>query len=313
MSQNTPPTIYCGLDIAKPNLQLDLLGRAYELPNTPAGHRRLRQLLAPQATAHVVCEATGGYERPVVAALHAAAIPVSVVNPGWVRSFAKAQGIRAKTDAIDAQVLSAYGRALHPQATPERSATEQHLTELIRRRNQLTDALVAERLKATGLTLPVLQRQAKSLVRRLEKDIAQVEALLAKLRQASPELEAKTAKLQAVVGVGQITALSVLAECPELGTLNRRQVAALAGLAPHPRESGTWKGHRKTGGGRPAVRRALYMAALVAARSNRHLKAFYQRLKSAGKASKVALTAVMRKLIVLMNHILKNPNFVLQN
>jgi transposase len=198
-------TIHTGLDIAKLNLQLHLAGRIHDLPNTPAGHRRLLKLLAAQPGVHVVCEATGGYERDVVAALHEAKVTVSVLNPARVQ------------------------------------------------------------------------------------------------------------KLEAITGVGAITALGVLAELPELGTLNRRQAAALAGLAPHPRESGQWHGRRSIGGGRAPVRRALYMAALVAAHSNRQLKEFYQRLRAAGKPAKVALTAVMRKLIVLMNHILKNPNFALQN
>ena len=230
MSPNTMTTIHAGLDIAKLNLQLHLAGRLHDLPNTAAGHRRLLKLLAGQPGVHVVCEATGGYERDVAAALHEAKVPVSVLNPARVRHFARATGQRAKTDDLDAAVLSAYGHALQPKPTAPRTQQEQQLAEL-----------------------------------------------------------------------------------PELGTLNRRQAAALAGLAPHPRESGQWHGRRRIGGGRAPVRRALYMAALVAAHSNRQLKEFYQRLRAAGKPAKVALTAVLRKLIVLMNHILKNPDFALQN
>ena len=161
--------------------------------------------------------------------------------------------------------------------------------------------------------MPALRRQAQSLVRRLERDVAHIEEQLKELRTQAATLDERVQKLEAITGVGTITALGVLAELPELGTLNRRQAAALAGLAPHPRESGQWHGRRSIGGGRAPVRRALYMAALVAAHSNRQLKEFYQRLRAAGKPAKVALTAVMRKLIVLMNHILKNPNFALQN
>jgi len=150
-------------------------------------------------------------------------------------------------------------------------------------------------------------------VRRLERDLTQIEAQLKALRRQTATLDERVQKLEAITGVGAITALSVLAELPELGTLSRRQAAALAGLAPHPRESGQWHGRRSIGGGRVPVRCALYMAALVAARANRQLKVFYQRLRSAGKPAKVALTAVMRKLIVLMNHILKNPDFLLSN
>jgi len=313
MSQNTMTTIYAGLDIAKLNLQLHLAGRVHDLPNTKVGHRRLLKLLTPHSSVHVVCEATGGYERDIVAALHQPNVPVSVLNPARVRHFARATGQRAKTDHIDAAILSEYGRALQPKPTAPRTPQEQQLTELIRRRGQILDVLVAQRQQTETLTLPALRRQAQSFIHRLERDLARIEDLLRQLRTETPTLDTRAQKLEAIKGVGTLTALSVLAELPELGTLNRRQAAALAGLAPHPRESGQWHGRRSIGGGRAPVRRALYMAALVAARSNTHLKAFYQRLRTAGKPAKVALTAVMRKLIVLMNHILKYPDFVLAN
>jgi transposase len=306
-------TIHAGLDIAKLNLQLHLAGRLHDLPNTPAGHRRLRKLLAPVPGVHVVCEATGGYERDVVAALHEARIPVSVLNPARVRHFARAQGQRAKTDNIDAAVLTAYGRALQPKPTAPRTEPEQHLAELIRRRVQLVEALVIQRQQAGRFALAAVRRSAQRLVRFLEKELTEIEEQLQALRRQASEVDARAQKLEAITGVGTITALGVLAELPELGTLNRREAAALAGVAPHPRESGQWQGRRSIGGGRAPVRRALYMAALVAARSNRVLKAFYQRLRAAGKPAQVALTAVMRKLVILMNHILKHPNFALQN
>jgi transposase len=306
-------TIYTGLDIAKLNLQLHLASRVHDLPNTAAGHRLLLKLIAAQSGVHVICEATGGYERDVVATLHAASVPVSVLNPARVRHFARATGQRAKTDDIDAAVLSAYGQALQPKPTAPRTEQEQQLAELIRRRVQVLEVLVAQRQQAERLTVVALRRQAQSLVRRLERDVKQIEAQLKELRTHAATLDARVQKLEAITGVGSITAMGVLAELPELGTLNRRQAAALAGLAPHPRESGQWHGRRSIGGGRAPVRRALYMAALVAAHSNRQIKEFYQRLRAAGKPAKVALTAVMRKLIVLMNQILKNPNFELQN
>ena len=306
-------TIYTGLDIAKLNLQLHLAGRVHDLPNTTAGHRRLLKLLAAQPGVHVICEATGGYERDVVAALHEARVPLSVLNPARVRHFARATGQRAKTDHIDAAVLSAYGQALHPKPTTPRTQQEQQLAELVRRRVQVLDILVAQRLQVERLAVPALRRQAQSLIRRLERDMEQIEAQLKALRTQATTLNERVQKLEAITGVGTITALGVLAELPELGTLNRRQAAALAGLAPHPRESGQWHGRRSIGGGRAPVGRSLYMAALVAAHSNRQLKEFYQRLRAAGKPAKVALTAVMRKLIVLMNHILKYPNFELAN
>jgi transposase len=306
-------TMYTGLDIAKLNLQLHLADRCHDLPNTAAGHRLLCQRLSAQPGVHVICEATGGYERDVVAALQAAQIPVSVLNPGWVRNFARAQGQSAKTDRIDAALLTAYGQKFTPKPTLPRTAQEQQLTELVRRRVQLVEVLVAQRQQAEDLRVPAVRRQAQSLIRRLERDLEQLENQLKELPPQAPALQARVQKLAAIKSVGTLTALSVLAELPELGTLNRQQAAALAGLAPHPRDSGQWRGQRHISGGRAPVRRALYMAALVAARCNPILKAFYQRLKAAGKPSKVALTAVMRKLIVLMNQILKNPNFVLQN
>ena len=247
MSQNTMTTIYTGLDIAKLNLQLHLAGRIHDLPNTAAGHRRLLKLLTAQPGVHVVCEATGGYEREVVAALHTASVSVSVLNPARVRHFARATGQRAKTDDLDAAVLSAYGQALQPKPTAPRTEQEQQLAELIRRRVQVLEVLVAQRQQAERLTLPALRRQAQSLVRRLERDVAQIEAQLKELRTHAVTLDARVQKLEAITGVGAITALGVLAELPELGTLNRRQVAALAGLAPHPRESGQWHGCRSIG------------------------------------------------------------------
>jgi transposase len=306
-------TIYTGLDIAKDNLQLHLAGRIHDLPNSANGHRRLLKLLAAHAGVQVICEATGGYERDVVAALHEVQVAVSVLNPARVRHFARAAGQRAKTDNIDAAVLTAYGQALQPKPTAPRTEQEQPLTELVRRRVQVLDTLVAQRQQAQRLTVPALRRQAQSLVRRLAQDLKQIEELLKTLRTQATPLGERVQKLEAITGIGTITALGVLAELPELGTLNRRQAAALAGLAPHPRESGQWQGRRSIGGGRAPVRRALYMAALVAARANHQLKPFYQRLRASGKPAKVALTAVMRKLIVLMNHTLKNPNFVPQN
>jgi transposase len=300
MSQNTMTTIYAGLDIAKLNLQLHLADRFHDLPNTLPGHRRLLRLLAKVPGVHVVCEATGGYEREVAAALHQAAIPVSV------RFFARAQGQRAKTDPIDAQVLTTYGQALHPKPTPARSQVEQPLIELVRRRKQLLEMLVAQRQQADRLTLAPLRRQAKRLIGHLERALEQIQEQLKELCAQERPLDRRVQTLQTITGVGTTTALAVLAELPELGTLNRRQSAALAGVAPHPRESGQWQGRRCIGGGRPAARAALYMAALVVSRSNPVLKTFYQRLRTAGKPAKVALTAVMRKLVVLMNHLLKN-------
>ena len=315
MSQNnlaSTAILYAGLDVHKATLQLHLAGHAHELPNDPAGHRRLCRLLAaaPQPV-QVVCEASGGYERAPVAALHAAGLCVSVLNPAQARAFARALGRRAKTDPLDAELLSRCGAALQPAPTPPAAPAQRALQELVRYRRTLLDQLTGERQHLAALTLPALLRQSRALVKRLEADVAKVDALLAAHTAAQNDLAAKAARLQAVPGVGAQSAYTLLAELPELGQLNRRQAASLAGVAPHPRQSGAWQGQSHIGGGRAPVRQALYMAALSAARWHPPLRVFYQRLRAAGKPAKVALTAVMRKLVCLLNLALKTPNFTL--
>jgi len=281
------------------------------LSTTSAGHTQLIKRLAAIPGVQVICEATGGYERAVVAALHAAAIPVSVINPARVRQFARASGELAKTDPIDAAMLTAFGQAFTPEPTPPRTATEIKLAALVSRRAQLLELHVAERQRADTCTEPALCKLFTAWLAQMEKQIAKVEALIEELLAEQATLANQVQRLDEITGVGRITAVTVLASMPELGQLNRRQAAALAGLSPYNRDSGQWAGKRCISGGRAEVRRALYMAALSASRSNHLLKPFYDRLVAAGKPGKVALTAVMRKLIVLMNHLLKNPNFSL--
>jgi len=312
MSQNNSATIHAGLDIHKVTLQLQFQNQGHELPNTAPGHRRLLKLLRAAAQpVQVLCEASGGYERAVLAVLEKAAVAYTLLNARQVRDFARARGTRAKTDRIDAEVLAAYGAALRPAATLPPPAYDRALQEHVRCRQRLLQLLINLRLQAQSLTIASLQRTTRAAIRALEKQLKAVETRLVGLQKTQPELDTKVTKLTQVMGVGRQTAWSVLAELPELGRLGRRQAASLAGLAPHPRESGSWKGRRCIGGGRPAVRKGLYMAALAAARKNPQLKAFYQRLRAAGKPAKVALTAVMRKLLILLNSILKNPNFAL--
>ena len=304
-------SVYAGLDIDKASLHIHLQGRSFDLANSPAGHAQLCKRLAAAPGVHVICEATGGYERAVVAALHAAGLPVSVMNPARVRSFARAKGLQAKTDPIDATVLTAFGQAFVPVATPARTAAETKIAALVTRRAQLLQLRIAEEQRADTCADAELQKLFTRWLREVDRQIASVEALIEKLLAAETKLAAQVRRLDDITGVGRITAVSVLASLPELGTLNRRQAAALAGLAPYNRDSGTWAGHRHISGGRADVRSALYMAALSASRSNHLLTPFYDRLVAAGKPAKVALTAVMRKLIVLMNHLLKYPEFVL--
>ena len=312
MNQNSTP-VYAGLDIAKASLQLHLQGRFYDLTNSTGGHTQLLKRLTAVPGSHIICEATGGYERAVVAVLHAANIPVSVINPARVRQFARASGELAKTDPIDAARLTAFGQAFAPEPTPARTPTEVKIAALVARRVQLLELHVAERQRAGTCTEPALRKLFTSWLAQMEKQIAKVEALIEELLAEQAALAKQVQRLDDITGVGRVTAVTVLATMPELGKLNRRQAAALAGLSPYNRDSGQWTGKRHITGGRAEVRRALYMAALSASRRNRQLKSFYDRLIAAGKPAKLALTAVMRKLIILMNHLLKNPNFSLAN
>jgi transposase len=305
------PSVYAGLDIAKASLQLHLQNKSYDLPNAPEGHAQLLKRLAAVPGVHVICEATGGYERAVVAVLHAAPVPVSVIHPARVRQFARAAGKLAKTDPIDAAVLTALGQAFTPDATAPRTAVEIKMAALVTRRVQLLELRVAQAQRADTCADPDLRKLFTPWLAQMEKQISKVEALIEVLLKEQRPLAAQVQRLDDIMGVGRLTAVMVLATMPELGQLNRRQAAALAGLCPYNRDSGQWAGQRCISGGRAEVRRALYMAALSASRSNHLLQPFYDRLIAAGKPAKVALTAVMRKLIVLMNHLLKNPHFSL--
>jgi len=299
--------VYAGLDIAKATLQLHCQNQSAGLPNSAQGHADLVKRLRAVPGAHLVCEATGGYGRPVVAALQAASLPVSVVNPAQVRHFALAQGRRAKNDPLDAAVLAAYGQASQPMPTPVPDAVLAELRALVQWRDQLKEQLARVQIQREHLTLSFAQRQQAKLISHLKKQMAAVEAELEAVLTRTPKVQAQVQALVELDGVGLITALSVFTQMPELGRLNRGQTAALAGLAPWTRQSGPWEGQRHIGGGRAVVRRALYMSAVVLARKTETtLGKLYARLRLAGKPAKVALTAVMRRLLIQMNQILKD-------
>lgn len=306
-----PTVVHAGLDVAKASLQLHLQSRLYDLANDPVGHAQLVKLLSAVPGAHLITEATGGYERKAVHALHAAQLPVSVINPMQTRAFARATGQRAKNDPLDAASLSAYGAALRPAPTPAPTAVQTELAALVSWREQLKVTLTIAQNQAEHHAQKFVCAEHAKLVHQLERRLAAVARELTVLLARHQATQKQVNRLAEISGVGVLTAVTVLAQMPELGTLNRGQAAALAGLAPWTRQSGPWEGQRHIGGGRAGVRRALYMSAVASVRCNRPLKAFYQRLRAAGKKPKVALTAVMRKLIVLMNHALKNPNFSL--
>lgn len=307
------PTVYAGLDIAKATLQLHLQNTHHVLDNNPKGHATLLKKIRAVPGVQIVCEATGGYEKGVVAALHAAAQPVSVLNPALVRHFALAQGQRAKNDPIDAEVLTAYGQALRPEPTPPSEPARAELRALVQWRDHLKEQLARARQTSEHGLPAYVARQQKKLVAHLEKQMADVEKECQRALDRAPHIQEQVGQLEQIEAVGTITALSVLSHLPELGTLNRQEAAALAGLAPWVRQSGPWEGQRHIGGGRAAVRRALYMSAVVLARMKETtLGKFYAHLRAAGKPAKVALTAVMRKLLLQMNRVLKEHALLAQ-
>lgn len=259
----------------------------------------------------VICEPSGGYERDLLEALWAAGLAVSLVHAARVRAFARAQGLLAKTDPIDAVVLREFGELLHPKTLAAPSPERDRLAALVQRREQLVNLLSTEEQRQAQARDAVVKKMSGSLLRELQKQIEQMDALIASQIASNATLKSQSERLQQVKSIGPVTASTLLAELPELGTLSRNESGALAGVAPYNRDSGAHCGRRTIRGGRVRVRRVLYMAAVVATRFNPILKAFYDRLVKAGKPKKLALTAVMRKLIVLLNHLLKNPQFKL--
>jgi transposase len=278
-------------------------GQRRRLPNHPGGYQTL--LAALPATAHVYLEATGGYERGLVDALQRAGRPVSVLNPRQVRAFARAQGRLAKTDGLDATVLAEFGRTMDSPATTPVDPSLRQLAELCTARDQFVRLRAQLLQSAEHWHLPQTRRCLQAQLRALGTQIEKLEALLATTIAQQPALAARQAILQSHCGIGSTTTAVLLALLPELGHASRRQIAALAGLAPYNNDSGPRLGQRHVYGGRSRVRRALYMAALSVIRSQSPLAAFYHRLRLAGKPAKVALIATARKLLCLLNHQLK--------
>lgn len=304
--------VYVGVDVAKATLAVSFLHQSLSCTNDPAGHRQLiARLKALRRPVQVICESTGGYQRGLAWALIAAGMEVSVINPRQVRDFARARGRLAKTDQLDATILADYGVTLQPPAMVAPTAEQKARMELVSVRQDLVAQRSAELSRREHLTLPVLLRDWERAHRQLEKRLQAVDALIDAQIQAHPVLAAKAARLEGLTGVGRVTVLTLLAFMPELGQIDRGQAAALAGVAPFNQDSGPYRGQRHIRGGRAPVRRVLYMAAIAASRHNPILKPFYASLIARGKAPKVALTAVMRKLITVLNALLKDPNFVL--
>jgi transposase len=298
--------VYIGVDVSKAYLDVAWAERLRRFANGKSGCGALIKWIKQSALpVHLICEASGGYERGLLDAAEQNRIKLSLVQANRVRQYARAAGILAKTDKIDARVLCAFGSAMQPEPTPPLSLLQKQLRELETQRRHLSRLLVAEQNRLTQLEDKELRRLTRSLLATFKKQLAAIDARLSALIAQDQTLREKAQRLTAIAGVGMRTAVLLLAQMPELGTLNRAQTAALAGLAPFNRDSGILRGKRTIFGGRRALRCGLYMAALVAARHNHVLRPFYQRLRTNGKPHKVALTAVMRKLILALNQTLK--------
>ncbi len=310
----TEQAVFVGIDVAQATLAVavrpvDAPGApepGWTVPNDPAGVTTRQHQLQRRAPARMVLEATGGLERLAARTLGAAGRPVAVVNPRQVRDFAKATGRLAKTDALDAQILAHFAAAVRPPVRPLPDTQTEALAALLTRRRQVVQQRTAERNRLARTTLPRVQRRIKVHVRWLTQELARVDRDLDEALQASPLWRVQEDLLRQVPGVGKVLTRTLLAELPQLGTLSRQQVATLVGVAPLNRDSGAWRGRRGTWGGRGTVRAVLYMSALTAIRWNPVLRAFYQRLCAAGKAKKVALVACMRKLLTILNALLRD-------
>jgi len=296
---------FVGIDVAKAQLDVAIgpNGESFSVANDETGINELLRRLEPADL--VIIEATGGLEVPVASALATAGIAVAVVNPRQVRDFARATGQLAKTDALDAQVLARFGEAVKPQVRALRDAQAQALEALVNRRRQLVEMLTSEKNRRAN-SPKVIHKSIDEHIRWLEKRLAGFDDELADLVRETPIWRERDELLRSVPGVGKVLSTTLLAHLPELGALNRKQIAALAGLAPFNRDSGSLRGSRCIWGGRAQVRRVLYMAVVAAVRSNPVIKNFYAQLRARGKYPKSALTACMRKLLVILNAMLRS-------
>jgi transposase len=302
-----PAESFIGIDVARDSLEVAVrpTGEQWRVTNTPAGISDLLERVRALRPTLIVLEATGGLEVPLLGALGSAGLPVVAINPRQVRDFAKATGKLAKTDAIDAQVLAHFADAVRPAVRPLPDAATQAFSALVARRRQLVEMLTAEENRRSSASASV-REDIEEHITWLRKRLSGLDQELSQAVRTSPLWRAQEQLLRSVPGVGPIVSWTLLANLPELGTLGRKQIGALVGLAPLNRDSGTLRGKRAVWGGRGAVRAALYMAALVGTRRNPVLRALYTRLLAAGKAKKLALTACMHKLLTLLNALLKH-------
>jgi transposase len=299
--------IYIGIDVSKGKLDIAMLpsGESESVTHDEATIQRLVERWSKMRPTLIVLEATGGLERRISRALASAELPFVVVNPRQVRDFAKATGQLAKTDRIDASVLARFGEAVHPAVRPLPDQASEQLKALSARRRQIIEMMVAEKNRLSSAPKAVRKRIDAHL-RWLEAELYRADKDLDQSIRQSPIWQENQDLLRGVPGIGPVVSRTLLADLPELGKLNRKQIAALVGIAPLNRDSGQFKGRRTIWGGRAPVRACLYMAALVASRRNAVIRAFYSRLRSAGKSPKVALVACMRKLLTIINAMIKH-------
>lgn len=303
-----PAVTFVGIDVAKSKFDVDRLPmpQGHSFPYDAQGIQGLLELLTSWRPVFVVLEATGGLERRLVAELATAGIPVAVINPRQVRDFARGVGQLAKTDPIDAGMLARLAQVVQPAASQKTSEKQRELQELATRRQQLQTLHTMESNRLNTTTAKLACRSIRQVLKTIDKEIAALEVAITRLVESDDDWKHRDQLLQSVPGVGRVTSHNLIADLPELGKLNRTEIAALAGLAPYNHDSGKFQGKRSIWGGRAAVRRSLYMATLCARTHNSVIRAFAERLEKAGKAFKVVQVACMRKLLVILNTLIKN-------
>ncbi len=307
MSKEIIPQVYVGIDISKDHLDVCLIPGDQRLTfnNDAKGLDQLTERLSKEASPLIVMEATGGYDVPIAGALLSKGLPAAIVNPKRVRDFARAMGKLAKTDSIDAHVLARFAQDMKPQVRLLPSEKERFMKELVSRRQQLIEVRTAEKNRLHKAISLQVKKSIQLIIDTVNQQIREIEKQLDDEIKGNPVLHEKDQLIQSVPGVGPNTSRMLLAALPELGGLGGRQIASLVGVAPFNRDSGKMRGKRMVSGGRTGVRNLLYMAALVASRHNKIIREFYSRLRKSGKNGKVALVACIRKLIVILNAMLK--------
>ena len=307
MTDSTTPKVSVGIDVSKNTLDIAIheTVESWSSDNDSSGCAALAAKLKLLRPSSIVLEATGGFETLVTATLSAAGLPVIVVNPRQVRDFAKATGQLAKTDRIDCRVLAHFAAAIDPPVRPVKSAETQHLEALLARRRQIVEMLVAEKNRLANNRDRAVVKDLNAHIAWLERRLKSSDDELQRVLKTSPAWRERDDLLRSVPGVGPVLSLTLLAQLPELGQLNRREIAKLVGVAPFNWDSGRWRGSRHIWGGRASVRAPLFMATLCAIRINPTISYFYRRLIAAGKAPKVAITACMRKLLTILNVMVK--------